>query len=121
MYPDNQIITDLGVLYRLTSLMVQAGDNDSYKIDFYRAGMLEGSLEVPVIGGWGMQTRTITRSSPVLPDTLILWAGQFGDEYRSISEVQAFGSPAPLPGALLLVGPALLGLVGWRRLKNVSA
>ncbi|HVR62594.1 MAG TPA: hypothetical protein VMU50_11870 [Polyangia bacterium] len=90
---------DLGQAYPLTSFVVQADANDSYKI----FGSLDGSAqsfkqlaEIDTVPGHGLRTRSaVINATPVR----FLRIGEgLGDNFYSVSEFQAFcRTPTPWP------------------------
>lgn len=103
------IIIDLEGTYLITSLIVQADDNDAYKVYYWDFESMDWVLawdvpnydEVPDASTWGMQTRPnqFDDTEPyVLPSPIVTNAlkiegnmSDTGDYLFSISEVQAFG------------------------------
>jgi hypothetical protein len=115
---------ELEGIFRIESFIVQADDNDAYKL-FYKDLVTDAwilAYDMPAVGGWGLQTRPNPSSSserytlavPIITDELMI-KGDLGDGYYSVSEVQAFGTPVPEPVVMVLLGSGLIGLVGFRR------
>ena len=96
---------DLGQPYSLTSFLVQADANDSYKI----FGSPDGSAssfkmlaEIDIVSGHGLRTRTATINST--PVRYLRIGEGLGDNFYSLSEFQAFcRSPVPFPPKLRIV------------------
>jgi len=118
------IIIDLGGTYTIDSFIVQADDNDAYKLYYRDLGTSSWLLawDIPVVGGWGMQTRPNVLDDSeryFLPALIVTNALMFegdlqnSDRYFSVSEIQAFGVPEP--ATLLFLGFGLLGLLGLRK------
>jgi hypothetical protein len=105
-----QVIINLGLDYVIDKFIIQADNNDSYAIHAF-----DGSSEVYVAnfssyGGPGMRTRPAHNiATPIVCDRLVFQATG-GDNSYSVSEIQAFATPVPVPGSLLLLGSGLLGL-----------
>lgn len=115
------IIIDLDKPVTVTGLIVQADDNDSYRVSYWDSGW-HVAWEIPAVGGYGMQTRpnvndnSVPYSLPVpIVTNLLKFEATGGDGYYSVSEIQAFGTAAPLPGSLLLLGSGLLALGALRQ------
>lgn len=103
--------------YFIDSFIVQADNNDTYRIEYYDSSSLEW-VNAGAISGWGMMTRPeIFMPDPVFTNALKISAIG-GDDWYSLSEVQAFGAPVPEPATMLLFGTGLIGLAGFRRKKS---
>jgi hypothetical protein len=111
-------------VYRVQAMSVQADDNDAYTMQYWDSGLAswQTAWNVPNYDafGFGMQTRpnpsdnseVFALPAPITTDKLRIMAAS-GDNSYSLSEVQAFATPVPLPAALPLFGAALLGLAGF--------
>lgn len=120
-YPNNTIQIDLGGPFSISSLTLQADDNDVYPV-LFRNGMADSwhsAWDAPAVGGWGMQTRINNLGSPIIATSFLIGNGQ-GDGYYSVSEFQAIGSPVPEPEtyAMLLAGLGLLGFTARHRKQD---
>jgi hypothetical protein len=110
----NSIEIDLAGVFSINGFTVQADDNDTYRIEYkLGSGDWAAVWSIPAPGGWGLITSS-TSVSPILADAL-RFSATGGDNFYSVSEIQAFGAPVPVPGALWLMGSGLLGLLGLRR------
>lgn len=119
------IYIDLGGVYTINSAIVQADDNDAYTL-YYRdihTNTYQVAWNVPNYDayGWGMQTRPNPANdserqalTSFVTDKLMFKAAS-GDNSYSVSEIQAYGSAVPIPGAMLLFAPGLAGLAMLRR------
>jgi hypothetical protein len=122
---DPWIEIDMGGPQTISGLIVQADNNDEYRVSAWDAGSSSWTplwAAMPT-GGWGVSTRP-----NLLDDTEIYWLassvttdrlriqGYGGDSLYSVSEVQAF-SVIPAPGAILL-GTLGTGFVGWMRRRR---
>ena len=129
------ITIDLGNTFKIESLIVQADDNDAYEL--YYLDLWTGTWQlawdvpnydiVPDPSNWGMQTRPNPADdtqrymlpSPIVTNALMFqgnW-GDSGDYLFAVSEIQAYGSVIPAPGAILL-GSIGVGLVNWLRRRK---
>lgn len=128
------ITIDLNGIFKISSFVVQADDNDAYRLLY-----LDGSdntwktaWDVPNFDalGWGMQTRPnpednlerFTLANPITTSALKFMAVS-GDNLYSVSEIQAFGAAVPSPSALVaLTGMGVVGLIAIarRRRNHVS-
>jgi len=114
--PGNNIQIDLGGLFKINWLSVQADNNDAYHVEYrVGAGSWLTAFDVPPVNSWGLVTRTDNSFAPFYADALRFTASD-GDGLYSVSEIQAFGDavalPEPLGFALLVSG---LVVIGFRR------
>jgi hypothetical protein len=108
---NNIIEIDLGGLYDIESLKIQADNNESYIVSYRDAGGFWIALPFAgPLGPFGMITRD---SGPVnfQASGFRIDAGG-GDLFYSVSEFQAFA--APEPGVLALLGIGVAGAIRRR-------
>lgn len=115
--PNNEAIINLGGLFSINSFLVQADDNDTYRIE-YRVGngSWQTAWDIPAPGGWGLTTSS-SSITPIIADALRFTATG-GDGYYSVSEIQAEGrAVVPVPAALPLFmsGFAAMGFAARRK------
>ncbi len=121
---DNSIEIDLGGVYELIGFIVQADDNDAYLIEYWNGVGWANAWDVPIAGGFGLQARPnaadntdiFLLASSISTDRL-RFSATAGDNYFSISEIQAF--TVPEPGTLALLGIGLFGMGLARRRQAV--
>lgn len=120
---------DLGNSYWVEDIVVQVDNNDNYKVDYSTDGSSWTNLLYISSGygeiGWGMDTMSTISGDPEYISQLDFSAkvearylkiyATGGDNMYSVSELQAYGTPVPLPGALWLLGSGFIGLLGLGR------
>lgn len=117
--PTDSITIVMSQLATIHSVVIQADNNDDYKIQYHGADHLWHDLAtVSPPDSWGMDKATFTPGSPVVADGFMI-TGANGDHLYAVSEFQAIGAPVPEPEtyAMLTAGLAALGLMARRR-KN---
>jgi len=123
-------------IFEIEDILVSVDNNDSYQIDYSTDGSSWASL-LNIRSNYGevwsgMDTMSSLSGhseyisgidfSPVLAQYLRISATG-GDNSYSVGELQAFGSnvsAVPVPAAVLMFTPALLGFFGLRRKANNS-
>lgn len=108
---------DLGGSFRINSFIVQADNNDTYRVSYLDSGVWKSAWEVPAWGGYGLITRPTENLLTPIITTALKFEATGGDDLYSVSEIQAFGQ-APVPPSVLLLGSGILSLMGWRRLRR---
>ena len=115
---DNIIEINLNGLYRVTSVLIQADNNDVYGISYRDAvGNWAPLFNAPgIFPGFGMMTRT----APVGPvdATAFRIDASGGDAFYSVSEFQAQGTAVPEPSAWLAIAAGFGLIVFKRRVKQ---
>jgi hypothetical protein len=103
--------------YSLDSFVMQADDNDTYRIEYWNGASWQTAWDVASVPSWGLVTRSSGTLAPIVTDKLRFFATG-GDNYYAVSEIQAFGVaavPEPETYALMLGGLALVSFVARRR------
>lgn len=127
------ITFDYGSLFNIEDILVSVDNNDSYNVQWStNASSWTHLFQIPGSAGdisWGVDTMTSFSGpeyvsqidfSPVQARFIRIFAAS-GDRMYSVGEFQAYGtevSAVPLPAAVWLFAPALMGLIGFRRTKK---
>ena len=114
---------DLDKKYNINYLSVQADSNDVYQVEYWDSGsgtwQYAWTVEDVKNSDTGYVGGLVSRSNDdalnIISDKLRITAVS-GDNHFSVSEVQAYGAPAPAPPAIfmLMVGVAGVGFVRKR-------
>jgi hypothetical protein len=115
---------NLGSIYEIKSFIAQADNNDTYRISYHDLSdnSWKVAWSIPQYNDNGMQTRPnpadnsekYVLPAPITTDILHFYA-TWGDGKYSFSEIQAYSTVVPVPPAILLFAPGLLGLAGLKR------
>ncbi|SME97373.1 hypothetical protein [Desulfovibrio gilichinskyi] len=117
---------DLHGVTKISSLSIQADSNDAYQVDYWdkASSSWQHAWTVANVKDKehnyvpGLVLRESGSDLNIVSDKLKISALS-GDGMYSVSEVQAKGSPTPLPSALLLLGSGLGGLAFLRKRFNM--
>lgn len=124
-YTNNYIQIDLGDLYSINKLTLQADNNDLYRVQYLNQSNTWINLfDMNTPDAWGMTTITTVLGSSILASSFRISDGPGGDCCDSVSEFQAFGVaavPEPESYAMMLAGLGLMGLVAKRRRVRQAA
>ena len=114
--PANNIVVDLGGLFSITDLKVQADDNDTYRIEYFGTDSLwHNAWDIPAPGGYGLTTSSTTLGSAITTNELRLTATG-GDGFYSVSQIEATGTRSvPDATSTLTLFAGAVGLIGFVR------
>ncbi len=107
----------LNAAYTVNRLVMQADDNDSYRVEYWDGSAWLLAWDVPAVNTFGLVTRDSGLLSPITTDKFRLYATG-GDLYYSISEFQAFAVPEPGTWAMMALGLMGGGALARRRRRS---
>jgi hypothetical protein len=134
----------LGGSYTVTGLIVDVDDNDAYQLQYYNASTSswDALYTAPIVSvGFGLRTRPSVSDqseeyilpSSVTTDAVRIYGGNSDDNFcfdhscgqggYAVGQVEVFGSPAvpePATWAMMLLGFAGLGFVGYRQRQKIA-
>ncbi|MFH1148062.1 MAG: hypothetical protein V1736_10205 [Pseudomonadota bacterium] len=127
-------VIDFGSPFDLQDIKFSVDNNDDYAIDYSLDGSNWSNLVIILssygniaVSPGGMDTMSSISTGPEYIPQLDFAPRQAqylkvyatgGDNMYSIAELQSYGDPVPIPGAVYLLGSGLVGLVGLRRQRN---
>lgn len=106
-----QTYLTMDATYSFDRLVLQADNNDDYRIDYWDGTTWQLAFWAGAVGGYGLTTRDSGIISSFSTDEFRFTALN-GDQYYAMSEFQAFatpGVPEPASWALMLGGFGLIG------------
>ncbi|WP_235902938.1 PEPxxWA-CTERM sorting domain-containing protein [Sandarakinorhabdus oryzae] len=107
--------------YAINQLLVQADNNDTYRVDYWNGSAWAPIFNVGAVAGFGLMTRDSGVFAPIFTDRFRFQATG-GDLYYSLGQFQAIGTvPEPASWAMLIAGFSLVGAASRRRRVSVSA
>lgn len=115
----NPVVTTitLNQSYTIDSFVVQADDNDTYRLEYWNGAAWQLAWDIPTQPSFGLVQRSSGLLAPITTNQLRFTATG-GDNYYAVSEIQAFGVaaiPEPETYALMLAGLGLVGFMAKRR------
>lgn len=111
------ITITLNQSYTIDSFVVQADDNDTYRLEYWNGAAWQLAWDIPTQPSFGLVQRSSGLLAPITTNQLRFTATG-GDNYYAVSEIQAFGVaaiPEPETYALMLAGLGLVGFMAKRR------
>ncbi len=101
---------DLAERFSLSKFVIQVDGNDRYRLEYWDGQGWKEAWTSPAGGKAGLVTIASPTLTGIVTNRLRFTAAE-GDDYYSVSEIQAWGVAVPEPAtwALLLAGTALVG------------
>ena len=117
----NSIDIKLSATYSINSFVVQADNNDTYRIEYRQGGNWVTAWNVPTYGSWGLVTRPVFTLAQAITTDELRFTATGGDGYYSVTEIQALAPvPEPEEWAMLLVGAGLVGFQVRRKQQRLD-
>lgn len=107
--------------FSINRLVIQADDNDAYKVEYWTGSDWATIFNVPAVFTFGLVTRD-SGLFPTITTDRFRFTAVSGDNYYGLGQFEAYGSvPEPKTWATLIAGFVLVGAATRRRQIAVNA
>jgi PEP-CTERM motif len=111
-------IINLDQTFTFNRFVVQADDNDTYRLEFWDGAAWQTAWDIPAVPSFGLRTRDSGLVGEITTNALRFTATG-GDNYYGVSEIQAFSVPEPATWTLMISGFGLAGAALRRRQRGL--